>query len=42
MYSTQVDKRARKSDNGRETQKSERSRTQIEDFWKPAKENTFS
>lgn len=42
MYSTQVDKRAKKSDDGRETQKSKRSRTQIEDFFKPAKENAFS
>jgi len=41
MDNTQVGKRARKSEDGRETQKSKRIRTQIEDFWKPAKENTL-
>jgi len=41
MDNTQVGKRARKSEDGRETQNNKRIRTQIEDFWKPAKESTL-
>jgi hypothetical protein len=41
MVNIQVGKRTRKSDDGRETQKSKRIRTQIEDFLKPAEENTL-
>jgi hypothetical protein len=41
MDNTQVGKRARKSEDGRETQKNKRIRKQIEDFWKPATENNL-
>lgn len=37
-----VGKGERKSDVGRETHKSKSSRTQVQDIWKPAKENTVT